>query len=352
MLVCICLLGRRLRRRERSSADRDAASRARAGRAAGDEARPPPDQVPDGRRRRPQHAHPGRAGADRRRHARDAPRRRDAVPRPARDEHERDAAGARLLGAAAADLVRPQDEELHAAPVPPARASGRCTASRPTGRSRRPRSGCGRRSRSSGARGSARCSSSLPSSRTGSPTSSTTAAPVWALSMRFGSVVWRVNTGAKMAVVARGRRRPGDRPRHGRAHPGLRPEQRQAALGLHVGSPVESSPVVHDGVDYFGSWNGVVYALDLKTHRLRWTYSLRRQDHVERRRGRLDALHRQLRRPRARAERRLGRAALVGVGERPHLRHAGGRCGLGLRPELDRQLADRVLDRRAATAGA
>ena len=39
-----------------------------------------------------------------------------------------------------------------------------------------------------------------------------------------------------------------------------------------VGSPVESSPIVRDGIDYFGAWNGRVYALDLKTMRLGWTF--------------------------------------------------------------------------------
>jgi outer membrane protein assembly factor BamB len=39
-----------------------------------------------------------------------------------------------------------------------------------------------------------------------------------------------------------------------------------------VGSPVESSPVVVDGVDVFGAWNGTITALDLRTHRVRWQY--------------------------------------------------------------------------------
>jgi outer membrane protein assembly factor BamB len=39
-----------------------------------------------------------------------------------------------------------------------------------------------------------------------------------------------------------------------------------------VGSPIESSPIVRDGVDYFGAWNGRVYALDLRRRRLRWTF--------------------------------------------------------------------------------
>jgi len=39
-----------------------------------------------------------------------------------------------------------------------------------------------------------------------------------------------------------------------------------------VGSPIESSPIVRDGIDYFGAWNGRVYALDLRRLRLRWTF--------------------------------------------------------------------------------
>ena len=41
---------------------------------------------------------------------------------------------------------------------------------------------------------------------------------------------------------------------------------------FRVGSPVESSPVVRDGIDYFGAWNGRVYALDLRRLRVRWTF--------------------------------------------------------------------------------
>ncbi len=35
---------------------------------------------------------------------------------------------------------------------------------------------------------------------------------------------------------------------------------------------IESSPVVQNGVDYFGDWAGNVYALDLRTRKPRWTY--------------------------------------------------------------------------------
>jgi outer membrane protein assembly factor BamB len=41
---------------------------------------------------------------------------------------------------------------------------------------------------------------------------------------------------------------------------------------VSVGSPIESSPIVRDGIDYFGSWDGVVTALDLRTRRAVWTY--------------------------------------------------------------------------------
>jgi outer membrane protein assembly factor BamB len=40
-----------------------------------------------------------------------------------------------------------------------------------------------------------------------------------------------------------------------------------------VGSPIESSPIVRDGTDYFGTWDGRVYALDLRRMRLRWTFT-------------------------------------------------------------------------------
>jgi len=41
-----------------------------------------------------------------------------------------------------------------------------------------------------------------------------------------------------------------------------------------IGSPIESSPVVRDGIDYFGTWSGTLYALDLRTMRARWTKQL------------------------------------------------------------------------------
>src|SRR5919201_1639505 len=51
-------------------------------------------------------------------------------------------------------------------------------------------------------------------------------------------------------------------------------DRRNGRLLWHkwIGSPIESSPVVHNGVDFFGAWNGTVYALNLRTHRIRWVY--------------------------------------------------------------------------------
>ena len=33
---------------------------------------------------------------------------------------------------------------------------------------------------------------------------------------------------------------------------------------FRIGSPIESSPIVRDRLDFFGAWNGNVYALDLR----------------------------------------------------------------------------------------
>lgn len=40
------------------------------------------------------------------------------------------------------------------------------------------------------------------------------------------------------------------------------------------GSPIESSPLVHDGTVYFGAWNGTLYAVDARRPRLRWSASM------------------------------------------------------------------------------
>jgi outer membrane protein assembly factor BamB len=98
-------------------------------------------------------------------------------------------------------------------------------------------------------------------------------ATVRAISMRFGTVLWRrtlphVTLASSPAVAGDALVVHGmdghvwvlDR-RHGRL-----------LWRFYVGAPIESSPLVRYGVDYFGSWNGRVYALDLRRRRLRWTY--------------------------------------------------------------------------------
>jgi outer membrane protein assembly factor BamB len=95
---------------------------------------------------------------------------------------------------------------------------------------------------------------------------------VRALDMRTGAVVWRHDTPhGKMAsspavwgdaLVVHGM------DGHVRV---LRRSDGTLLWHYTVGSPVESSPVViGKGIDVFGAWNGVVTALDLRTHRVRW----------------------------------------------------------------------------------
>jgi outer membrane protein assembly factor BamB len=96
---------------------------------------------------------------------------------------------------------------------------------------------------------------------------------IYAISMRFGKTIWRYDPpGGKMAsspaVV-------GDElVVHGMDGIVRLLDRRNGKLRrqIHIGSPIESSPVVRNGVDYFGAWNGNVYALDLRSGRIRWTY--------------------------------------------------------------------------------
>ena len=128
-----------------------------------------------------------------------------------------------------------------------------------------------------------------------------------------GTVLWRHDTQhGKMAaspavvgdeLVVHGM--DGHRPR-------ARPPRPAACAGRSTSARRSSrSPLVRDRIDYFGAWNGNVYALDLRTHRLRWIYPLGLQDHLERRARRRHALHRRLRRPAARARARQRAAALA-----------------------------------------
>jgi outer membrane protein assembly factor BamB len=92
-----------------------------------------------------------------------------------------------------------------------------------------------------------------------------------ALNMRNGHVIWEHETpNGKMAsspavwrdeVVVHGM--------DGRVSV-LRRSDGRLLWSYAVGSPVESSPVVVDGLDVFGAWNGTITALDLRTHHVRW----------------------------------------------------------------------------------
>jgi outer membrane protein assembly factor BamB len=96
---------------------------------------------------------------------------------------------------------------------------------------------------------------------------------IYALDMRNGKVIWRSRPrGGKMAsspaIVG------DDLVVHGMDGIVRVLDRGNGKLRWHfrVGSPIESSPIVHGGLDYFGAWNGRVYALDLKQRKLRWSY--------------------------------------------------------------------------------
>jgi outer membrane protein assembly factor BamB len=92
-----------------------------------------------------------------------------------------------------------------------------------------------------------------------------------ALSMRNGQVIWRHDTphGKMAASPAVWRDQLIVHGMDGHVWV-LRRSDGRLLWRYDVGSPVESSPVVHDGLDVFGAWNGTITALDLRTHRVRW----------------------------------------------------------------------------------
>jgi outer membrane protein assembly factor BamB len=100
-------------------------------------------------------------------------------------------------------------------------------------------------------------------------------ATIRAISMRTGNVLWRHDTpngqmASSPAVV-------GSRLVYHSMDGHVVVLDRATGAQLwerSIGSPIESSPIVHDGVDYFGAWNGLLYALDLSTQGMRWTRSL------------------------------------------------------------------------------
>jgi outer membrane protein assembly factor BamB len=100
-------------------------------------------------------------------------------------------------------------------------------------------------------------------------------ATIYAVSMRFGTILWRHATpygkmASSPAVVGR------TIVYHSMSGHVYVLDRATGRERWHkwIGSPIESSPVVRGGVDYFGAWNGRLYALDLRTHRLRWVRSL------------------------------------------------------------------------------
>jgi outer membrane protein assembly factor BamB len=96
---------------------------------------------------------------------------------------------------------------------------------------------------------------------------------LYALSMRNGKTIWRFDLHSREqdsspAVV-------GDdlvmHSKSGRVWV-LNRFTGRARWSYPVDGRIESSPVVRDGIDYFGTWAGTVYALDLRRHRVLWRY--------------------------------------------------------------------------------
>ena len=150
--------------------------------------------------------------------------------------------------------------------------------------------------------------------------------------------------------VAGGRRRRAGRARDGRARPGARPPQRPAALGEHVGSPIESSPVV--------ATDRLLRRVERQRLRARPAHAplplglpLGLQDHVERRAGRPTLYIGDYGGRLLALAPGSGRLRWSAGGQRPDLRDAGSLGREGLRAVLGRRLADRVLERAAATSG-
>ena len=101
-------------------------------------------------------------------------------------------------------------------------------------------------------------------------------ASIRAISMRFGTQIWRHDTTPAAHMASSPAVAGSDLVYHtmdGHVFV-LDKASGRVRWSYDVGSPIESSPIVSGGVDYFGAWNGNVYALDLRTHRLRWTHAV------------------------------------------------------------------------------
>ena len=96
---------------------------------------------------------------------------------------------------------------------------------------------------------------------------------VRAISMRTGAVAWRRQlhtvmaaspavAGGSLVVHTMGR---------GNVYV-LRRSDGRILLRRYIGSPIESSPVIEHGIDYFGAWDGRVYAFNLRRRKFRWVF--------------------------------------------------------------------------------
>ncbi len=96
---------------------------------------------------------------------------------------------------------------------------------------------------------------------------------VWAVSMRTGAVAWRryLRTAMAASPAVVGNNLVVHTMGQGKVYV-LRRSDGRILLHKYIGSPIESSPVVERGVDYFGAWNGRVYAFDLRRRQFRWVF--------------------------------------------------------------------------------
>ena len=176
---------------------------------------------------------------------------------------------------------------------------------------------------------------------------------IYALNMRNGAVLWRYRPSrGKMAsspaIVG------DDLVVHGMDGIVRVLDRSSGRLRWHfrVGSPIESSPIVSGGARLLRRLERPCLRPRPEAAKAALELPHGLQDHVERGDRRADALHRRLRRPPACPRHAHRQAPLRPLCQRPRLRDAGGGGGPRLRPLVDRQQPDGILDVAAATSGA